>query len=319
MTADDRIRTVGEQAALARIIARLTPADAAVVGPGDDSAVLAAGGQTAITTDTMFEGGDFRLDWSTFADLGTKCVTTNLTDVAAMGARPTALVIALGVLADTTVEQLEQFADAASAALAKQAPGVGVVGGDLSVSPTTTIAVTALGDLEGRSPVLRSGARPGDAIVVCGELGLAGEGLRLLLEGTPPDDLRRTHPREMQAHLAPIAPVAAGAQLARLGATSMLDVSDGLVLDGFRVARASAVRLDFDRAALDSYDAPLESVLYGGEDHALLATVPADAVERVLSELGSDARVVGSVEAGEPQVTMGGQPLEERGWDPFTR
>ena len=319
MTADDRIRTVGEQAALARIIARLQSAGVAEVGPGDDSAVLAAGGQTAITTDTMFEGGDFRLDWSTFADLGTKCVTTNLTDVAAMGARPTALVIALGVLPDTTVAELEQFADAASAALERQAPGAGVVGGDLSVSPTTTIAVTALGDMEGRRPVLRSGARAGDTIVVCGDLGLSGEGLRLLLEGTPADELRRTHPRELQAHLAPIAPVSAGVQLARIGATAMLDVSDGLVLDGFRIARASGVRLDFDREALETYDAPLESVLYGGEDHALLAAVPAESVDAVLRELGADARVIGQVVEGEAQVTMDAEPLEERGWDPFRR
>lgn len=319
MTNDLTIADIGEQAALARILPRLQPAANAIVGPGDDCAVLRAGGDTVITTDTMFEGTDFRLDWSTFTDLGTKAVTTNLTDVAAMGAKPTALVIALGVRADTLVAQLEQFADAVSAAITEQAPDAGVVGGDLSVTNTTTIAVTALGDMEGRTPVLRSGARPGDAIVAVGSLGLSGEGLGLLMSGTPATQLWEQQPHLARAHLAPLAPVTAGVVLADLGATSMLDVSDGLVLDAYRIARASGVRLRFDRDALESFGVSLESVLYGGEDHALLASVPPDAVDGVLEAVGSEARVIGDVDAGEPAVTLGAEVLEERGWDPFTR
>lgn len=318
MTNDPTIGDIGEQAALARILPRLKSATAAVVGPGDDCAVLRAGGDTVITTDTMFEGTDFRLDWSSFADLGTKCVTTNLTDVAAMGATPTALVIALGVPANTTISQLEAFADAASAALEKQAPAAGVVGGDLSVTGSVTIAVTALGDMAGRRPVLRSGARPGDRVIAVGGLGYSGEGLRMLMAGTPAAELWQRYPQFARAHLAPLAQVQAGPVLADFGATSMLDVSDGLVLDAYRIARASGVRLRFDRDALEAQGVPLESVLYGGEDHALLATVPTTGLQQLATKVNA-MHVIGEVEAGEPSVTLGDEPLPERGWDPFTR
>ena len=318
MTDDPTIGDIGEQAALERILPRLKSAALALVGPGDDCAVLRAGGDTVITTDTMFEGTDFRLDWSSFANLGTKCVTTNLTDIAAMGATPTALVIALGVPATTTIRQLEAFADAASAALERQAPGAGVVGGDLSVTDSVTIAVTALGDMAGREPVLRRGARPGDRVVAIGGLGYSGEGLRMRMEGTSAAELWQRYPEFAAAHLAPLAQVQAGAVLANVGATSMLDVSDGLVLDGYRIARASGVRLRLDRDALETLGVPLESVLYGGEDHALLATVPAASLDRLGAEV-HQMHVIGVVEAGDPSVTLGDEPLPERGWDPFTR
>lgn len=316
MATDDSIRTVGEQAALQRILPRLKGADSTLLGPGDDSAVLATGPRTVITTDTMFEGGDFRLDWSSFADLGVKCVTTNLTDVAAMGATPTALVIALGVRAETQVSDLEAFADAVSGALSKQAPAAGVVGGDISLTDTMTIAVTALGDLEREQPVTRSGAAAGDALIAVGPLGLSGEGLRLLAGGMSAETLWRTHPELAQAHLAPLAEVSAGVTLARGGATAMLDVSDGLALDAHRLARASGVCIELFGDALAGYGVPLESVLFGGEDHALLAAVPADAVSELQEQL-PDARLIGRVTAGEPAVLLDGAPVEERGWDPF--
>ncbi len=158
----DTLGDAGESAALARIFPRLPAASAQLLGPGDDAAVLAApDGRVVITTDMMIHGPDFRLAWSSAHDLGWKAAASNLSDVAAMGARPTALVVALAAPESTTIEFLEQFADGLRDGCAALAPGCGVIGGDLSVSPTLTIAVTAFGDLEGREPVLRSGARVG--------------------------------------------------------------------------------------------------------------------------------------------------------------
>ncbi len=157
----------GESAALARIFPRLPAASAQLLGPGDDAAVLATpDGRVVITTDMMIHGPDFRLAWSSAHDLGWKAAASNLADLAAMGARPTALVVALAAPESTTIEFLEQFADGLRDGCAAMAPGCGVIGGDLSVSHTLTIAVTAFGDLEGREPVLRSGARVGDIVAV---------------------------------------------------------------------------------------------------------------------------------------------------------
>src|SRR6187402_257400 len=183
MTSGDTLGEIGEGAALARIFPRLPRAAAELLGPGDDAAVVAApDGRYVVTTDMMIHGPDFRLAWSTPFDLGWKAAASNLADVAAMGAVPTALVVALAAPADSPVALLEGIADGLREACAAMAPSCGVVGGDLSVSSTLTIAVTAFGDLEGRAPVLRSGARVGDVVAVAGVLGLAAAGLRMLFD-----------------------------------------------------------------------------------------------------------------------------------------
>ncbi|MBN9606233.1 MAG: thiamine-phosphate kinase [Actinomycetales bacterium] len=320
---------LGEGAALARIIPRLGVADAAIVGPGDDAAVLAApDARVVVTTDTMAHGPDFRLAWSTPFELGWKAAATNLADIAAMGARPTGLVVALLAPAETPVSLLEGLADGLKACCDALAPGCTVVGGDLSTSSVLTIAVTAFGDLEGRDPVLRSGARPGDVVAVSGPLGLAGEGLRLLFAegvdatGAPSTDraaaLRASHPAELAAQLTPRPPIADGPRAAEAGARAMMDVSDGLALDAGRLARASGVGLDLSgsavAAAVDGLPAaPLGAALAGGEDHALLAAFPPG------TELPGGFRAVGVVvEAGPegPEVRVDGSRIEGRGgWD----
>lgn len=317
--ADATVAEVGERGALARIIPRLPRGDDTLVGPGDDAAVVRADGSFVVTTDTMLEGPDFRAAWSTWADLGAKAAATNLADVAAMGARPTALVVALAVPPATRVAELEAFADALAAAVASLAPGCGVVGGDLTTSERTVIAVTAFGSLDGRSPVLRSGAQVGDRVVVAGDLGSAGEGVALLFAHALVDGvespgearrLRAEHPRAILAQVAPVPPVAMGPVLAEAGATAMLDVSDALALDASRIASASGVRLALRSAPLATFPAPLDRVLHGGEDHALLATLPASA------PLPGGVLEIGVVEVGEG-VTLDGEQLEARGWDPF--
>lgn len=308
---------LGEAAVLARIFPRLPGAPAALVGPGDDAAVLAApDGRVVITTDTMVHGPDFRLAWSTPHDLGWKAAATNLADVAAMGAAPTALVVAVAAPPDTDVALLEGLADGLRDACAALAPGCGVVGGDLSSSATLTIAVTAFGDLQGREPVLRSGARPGDVLAVSGRLDLAAAGLELLFTRAVDADghpdallaaaLRERFPAELEAQLAPSPPLADGIVAALAGATAMLDVSDGLAIDAGRIAAASGVRIDVDSGALES-----PASLTGGEAHALLATFPGDAA------LPGGFRAVGRVLAG-AGLTVDGVPFGGRGgWDPY--
>lgn len=316
--ADETLGAIGEAAVLRRIFPRLPDAASALLGPGDDAAVVAApDGRFVVTTDTLVHGPDFRHAWSSAFQLGWKAAATNLADVAAMGARPSALVVALVAPASTPAVWLEEFSDGLREACAVLAPGCGVVGGDLSVSEQLTIAVTAFGDLEGRAPVLRSGARAGDVVAVCGELGLAGRGLELLFargvdaRGVPDAAaaavLRPGFERELDAQLAPTPPIEAGVRAALGGATAMMDVSDGLALDARRMAEASGVVLDLAAHAVGS---PL--ALTGGEDHALLATFPADAA------LPSGFRPIGRVLPGDPGVRVDGRPYDARGgWDPY--
>jgi len=300
------LEELGETAVLARIFPRLPGADAALLGPGDDAAVLAApDGRYVVTTDLLVHGPDFRWEFSTPEDLGWKAAATNLSDVAAMGARPTALVVALAAPADTPVAVLEELCDGLRLACAELAPGCGVVGGDLSTSDVFTIAVTAFGDLEGRAAVRRSGARPGDVLAAAGELGIAARGLRLLFEHGRDEALRRDAAATGR-QLRPMPPIALGASAAAAGATAMMDVSDGLALDAWRLAQASAVDLDL---------VPLgDDQLRGGEDHALLATFPADAA------LPDGFRRIGSILEGRGRLLVGGVEVTERGgWDPYAQ
>ena len=304
--------SLGESAVLARIFPRLPAATAQLLGPGDDAAVVAApDGRYVVTTDMMIHGPDFRLAWSSPYDLGWKAAASNLSDVAAMGAVPTALVVALAAPAETSIAFLESFADGLREGCAALAPGAGVVGGDLSVSSTLTIAVTAFGDLEGRDPVLRSGARPGDIVAVSGALGLAAEGLRLLfedgvLDGTPDAAaaarVAAEHPVPIAAQLRPHPPIADGRAAALAGATAMLDLSDGLALDAARIAAASRVALALVGLTPQEFT--------GGEDHSLLATFPPT------TALPGGFRQIGVVAEGRG-ITLDGVDAERAGWDPY--
>lgn len=319
---------LGESGVLGRVLARLGEARAAALGPGDDCAVLRVRGDAVVTTDTMVEGPDFRMAWHDGFELGWKLAATNLSDVAAMGAVPTALTVALAVPHDTPIGLLERIAEGLDAACRSLAPGCGVIGGDLGRAPVVTAAVTAIGELEGRAPVVRSGARPGDAVAYAGELGLAGLGLSLLFseaadaDGVAHDrtlgDLWARHPEALAAQLAPAPPIPLGPTAARAGATAMMDVSDSLSIDAGRLARASGVRVRLDTERLEAgfgsqqgVRVPVEAMLTGGEDHGLLATFPGD------TELPRGFSVIGAVVEGSG-VLLDGAMLEPRGWDPYT-
>ena len=317
----ETVAQVGENEALKRTIARLNVSDHALVGPGDDSAVISApDGRFTVTTDTLIEGHDFRLDWSSAYDLGWKAVASNLADVAAMGAVPTSLVVALTVPGSTLVSWLEQFADGLKAACLALAPGCGVVGGDLASSDQVMISVAAHGSLEGREPVLRSGAQVGDVVAVAGTLGRAAAGLALLQSDNR--DAISAYDDWVNIQRRPKPPIAAGVAAAVAGATSMLDLSDGLARDAARIAKASTVSIQIDPLQLQGFEAvveeaaraidanPADWVIGGGEDHSLLATFPAGAtLPRAFKPIG----VV--LPQGPAPVMLGAQPLPERGWD----
>ena len=315
---DPLLADVSEGRILQAILSRTAPAAHALIGPGDDAAVIAAPSGTVVaTTDTLVHGPDFRLAWTGGYDLGWKAAAVNLADVAAMGARPTALLVALAVPRDLRLSFVERLADGFRDACAALAPGCAVVGGDLTASDVLTVAVTALGDLEGRAAVTRSGARPGDVVAVAGELGHAAHGLAVLFgrfrNGDTPvpvvaADLGQGESAAVAAQLRPSPPIGLGTVAAVAGATAMMDVSDGLALDADRMAAASGVTIALDRGALGADPA---RALSGGEDHALLATFP-DGV------LPPGFRAVGVVQPrGEHGVLCDARPVDVSGWDPY--
>lgn len=321
---------LGEGGVLQRVLAQLHPAEAATLGPGDDCAVMRLQGELVVTSDTMIEGPDFRRAWHSGFELGWKLAATNLSDVASMGARPIGLTVSLAVPRDTPVLLLKEIAAGLTAACEAMAPGCGVVGGDLGTAPVITAAVTALGDMEGRAPVTRAGARPGDQVAYAGDLGLAGLGLSLLFteasEGGVAHDrslaaLWEQHPEVLAAQLAPTPPIPLGITAAA-SATAMMDVSDSLSLDAERLAQASGVAILLDSALLaeafgvqEGVAVPLAAMLTGGEDHGLLATFPAEAtLPAGFCRIGAVREPVARA-AG---VLLDGEAYEAKGWDPYT-
>lgn len=331
------ISDLGEFGFISVILAGLPPGVAALVGVGDDAAVLAAPDARVVATmDLLVEGRHFRRDWSGPADIGRKAAAQNLADVAAMGATAVALLVGLAAPGDLPVAWAKDLVAGMAAECA--CTGAAVVGGDVSGAETIMLAITALGDLAGRDPVTRAGARPGDVLAIAGVLGHSAAGMALLRAGlTEPAPL-------VAAHRRPRPPYDAGPEAAALGATAMIDVSDGLVADMGHVAQASGVLIDIDTALLGSDEdlhaataalsraappgqpapssrsappgqpappEPLSWMLTGGEDHALAATFPPSTV------LPARWRVVGRVRAGRG-VEVDGRPFQgPGGWDHF--
>ena len=312
---DPTLHQVGEFAVIDRLTAgRVHPAGV-TVGPGDDAAVLAApDGRVVVSTDMLVEGRHFRLDWSTPYDVGRKAIAQNAADIESMGARVTGFVVAFGAPGDTSAARVAELSDGMWAEAAKL--GAGIVGGDLVASGQWVVSVTALGDLAGVDPVLRSGARAGSLIALAGDLGRSAAGLSLWRNGIAEfADLRARH-------LVPQPPYGQGRTAAAAGAQAMTDVSDGLLADLGHIAAASAVVLDLRRVALlEDVDAvtpaaraagadPWSLVLGGGEDHALVACFP--------DYPPHGWRVIGAVRTGAPEVLLDGQRWPgPAGWQSF--
>lgn len=306
---------LGEFPLIDRLVAGRPLAAGVRLGPGDDAAVVdAPDGRVVVTTDMLVEGRHFRLDWSSPHEVGRKAVAQNAADVEAMGARVTALVVAFGAPAGTAAAAVQDCADGM---WAEATPlGAGIVGGDMVASPQWVVSVTALGDLGGRNPVLRSGARPGSVIAVAGELGRSAAGLALQRNGIDGfDELR-------QRHRVPRPPYGQGVVAADAGAQAMTDVSDGLLADLGHLAAASGVVMDLDPALLRADVAavtaaataagvdPWPWVLAGGEDHALAACFP--------GAVPAGWRRIGVVRAGAPGVLVDGRQWSgPTGWQSF--
>lgn len=317
---DETLGALGEFGLIAAVSARLPQGSQVLLGPGDDAAVLAVPDRRVIaSTDLLVEGRHFRRQWSTGYDVGRKAAAANLVDIAAMGARPTALLVGLGAPATLPVRWALDFADGLRDEC--EPVGASVIGGDVVGAEVVTVAVTALGDLAGREPVTRSGARPEDVVALAGRVGWSAAGLALLTL-PPGDDLGEIAESPLiRAHLQPAPPYQAGPAAAEHGATAMIDVSDGLIQDLGHIAAASGVAIDVDPAALELTPLlaaaarcgvdPYGWVLAGGEDHALAATFPAAA------GLPLGWRRIGRVLAG-TGVTVAGLPYHGAGgWAHF--
>jgi thiamine-monophosphate kinase len=320
---------LGEWGLIAALASRMPPGPFTSVGIGDDSAVVATpSGGVVAAVDLLLEGRHFLRSWSSGYDVGVKAAARSLADIAAMGAVPTALLVALAAPGSLPVQWALDFAAGLGAEASRA--GAGVIGGDTAQADAVLVSVTALGDLYGLTAVLRGGASPGDVVAVAGPLGRSAAGHALLAEGMP--SLSETL---VTAHLRPSPPYDAGPEAARLGATAMIDVSDGLLADLGHVASASGVAVDVGTSPLAGFlGDPLTSaaaaifsrtkrgsspqalaldwVLTGGEDHSLVATFPPSVA------LPGRWHVIGSVRAG-TGVTVDQAPRPgPAGWEHFS-
>jgi thiamine-monophosphate kinase len=315
---DATLADVGEFPLISALTALFEQGEHVLVGPGDDAAVLRIrNGHVVVSTDLMVEGRHFRRDWVPAEDVGARAAAQNLSDINAMGGTASSVTVGLALPADLPVKWALDFARGFAAECAKV--GASVVGGDVTRSETLVIAVTVLGGCT-VSPVLRSGASVGDVVALCGRQGWAAGGLAVLGRGF-------RSPRVLvEAYRRADPPYDAGPVAAAAGATSMIDVSDGLVADAGHVAEESGVIIDLRTGSFEIPEPlqavgsalgadPLQFVLGGGDDHPLLATFAR------AKDVPAGWTVVGSVLAADddgPRVTVDGAAYEGPvGWTHF--
>ena len=310
---DATVADTGEFGLIGRFAEIFPTQESVLVGPGDDAAVLRIrNGHVVVSTDLLVEGRHFRRDWASAADIGHRAAAANLSDVNAMGGRAHSLTIGLAAPRDLPAQWALDFAQG----FAEECGLVGasVVGGDLTSADQLVIAVTVLGACT-QSPVLRSGARPGDVLALCGRQGWAAGGLAVLGRGF-------RSPRVLvEAYRRAEPPYDAGPVAAEAGATSMIDISDGLLAEARHLADESGVAIDVRRDAFEIPEPlqavgaatgadPLSFILGGGEDHALLATFPS-------ADLPEGWTAIGSVSEGAGVTVDSGEYDGPTGWTHF--
>jgi thiamine-monophosphate kinase len=312
--ADATLADAGEFGLISVLTGRFGQDAHVYVGPGDDAAVLRTPkGHVVVSTDLLVEGRHFRREWAQAADIGRKAAAANLSDINAMGGTAHSLTVGLAAPPELPAKWALDLADgiAEEAALV----GASIVGGDLTRADEVVVAITVMGTCE-VSPVLRSGAKPGDTVALAGRQGWAAAGLAVLARGF-------RSPRVLvEAYQRPQPPYAAGLAAARAGATAMIDVSDGLVADAGHIAADSDVALDIERSSFELAEPmqavgsalgvdPMQFVLGGGDDHAILATFPA------ATDLPEGFTRIGTVGEGEG-VTVDGSAYDgPTGWSHF--
>ena len=307
---------MGEFELLARVRERLPPAGPRVrVGSGDDAAVTVPGGATATSVDALVEGVHFHRNRATLTQIGRKALSTALSDLAAMGAEPGEAYVALGVPPDLDEEGCLELVDGIAAVAA--ATGTTLAGGDVTRAPALTLAVTVVGHAATADQLVgRGGAKPGDVLVLTGEIGGAAAGLLLeehseLASSVP----ERTAERLRLRQLDPTPRLNAGRALAAAGARAMIDLSDGLGGDAGHLAEMSGVALQIDAGALPLANGlaevavaagrdPLELATSGGEDYELLAALAPERLGEATTRIG---------EAAETTLTQVGEVLDGAG------
>jgi thiamine-monophosphate kinase len=315
LVADERrVRDVGEFG-LIRLLVESLPVEVRAgtglkIGIGDDAAVWqpSPGEQVVVTTDSLIEDVHFRRDWTDWESLGHKSLAVNVSDLAAMGARPRLAVISLGLDGSERVGELQAFYNGLGALARRH--DMAIAGGDIVRSPRGFVVhVTALGETRGRRVLTRSGANAGNLIGVTGTLGASAAGLQLL--GLDIEDPRRcaaTAAQLIEAHLRPEPRVTLGAVLLEHGATAAMDLSDGLLGDLPKILAASRVSALVHEAAIpvaaavrallpDEWD---DLALRGGEDYELLFTTPRyswDGIEAAARQIGATVTAIGEIVA----------------------
>ena len=292
------------------------------VGVGDDAAVVAPGsGELVLTTDVMVEGTHFRSGLTTARDLGAKAMNVSLSDVAAMAASPRYALCALTLSDRVDAAWVMELFGGMREACDEHA--LWLVGGNLTRGSDLTIAITVVGEVAPGRALLRSGAEPGDEIVVTGSLGGAAAGRRLV-EGAEHRGLGAAERDAVHRFMRPTARIGEAAVLARDGARSMIDVSDGLTLDLSRLCEAGGVGARIDAARLPIHEAAtLEDALGGGEDYEVLATVAdgSDASTEMRRTFGVELSSIGVITEARGLVlvdTAGNErTVDPAGWDPF--
>jgi thiamine-monophosphate kinase len=306
------------------------------LGIGDDCALLTPreGEELAITTDLSIDGRHFRLNWHQPEAVGHRVLARGLSDLAAMGTRPVAAFLSLGLPRSLTRATgrrpawVERFLDG-FLALA-EAFNTPLAGGDLAESALAVADIVLVGAVPRGRALLRSGAKPGDMLYVTGALGGAAAGLTRLSvlassAGPNPPRIPKKLESLLAPHLYPQPRIAQGLWLQRRGlASAALDLSDGLSTDLAHLCEESGVAAEVDAATLPIHpEATLEQALHGGEDYELLFTAP-PAVRLRLAIAGVPVTRIGRIlkpRAGRPIVALispqGTQPLEPQGWEHF--
>lgn len=320
---------------LRQIRARAWRSADVALGIGDDCALLRvkAGEQVAVTTDLSIDGRHFRLGWHPAESVGHRTLARGLSDLAAMGARPLAAFVSLGLPRELVREQsggktwVARFYDGLLALA--DSHGTALAGGDLAESPVALADIVLVGAVARGRALLRSGAKAGDKLYVTGTLGTAAAGLARLAEIAAGSATRVRIPARLadalRAHLYPQPRLAQGAWLRRRAvASAAIDLSDGLSTDLAHLCEESRVAAEVDAAALPLGVGPsLEQALHGGEDYELLFTAPAGkrvpaAIEGVpVTWIGRMVRA----RRDRPRITLltaeGPRPLEQAGWEHF--
>ncbi len=316
---DETIAQIGEFGFVELLKSRLAPASQVLLGLGDDAAIVRLdNNQVVASTDMLVEGMHFKTEWSSARDIGHRAAAANLADLIATGANPTALLIGLAIPANTKVNWLLELVDGIceEAALVNAA----VVGGDTTKSEKLIISITALGNINdsglSQAPLKRSGAQPGNLVIMSGRLGWAEAGLNALRKGFKSPKV------VCDAHRRPKINYFAG-MIAKDFVSSMIDVSDGLIQDLGHIAKASEVHIDLKTTSLIPEQEILEVaaalnvdpmiwVMTGGDDHAFVATLPRS------RQIPDGFKVIGEVFEGKPEVTIDGKHfLGPKGHDHF--